>query len=179
MQNHLTKDGRKFNIRRPNENDADNIISYSRMLFASTDQVLTTPEEYDISTENEKVWINNINHSLSSLLLVADVDNLIVGMLFFIANAKRKNSHTGEFGVSVHPEFHGKGIGRQLINTLLNWAKANPAIEKVYLNVFSTNQPAIDLYRDLGFVEEGRHIKAVRQLNGEYVDVLQMYVETK
>ena len=46
MQKCLTKDGRHFNIRRPNENEADNIISYSRMLFASTDQVLTTPEEY-------------------------------------------------------------------------------------------------------------------------------------
>ena len=179
MQNYLTKDGRKFNIRRPVEADADNIISYSHILFASTDQVLTIPEEYNITTENEKAWIYNINQSASSLLLVADLDEQIVGLLFFIPNGKRKNSHTGEFGVSVHPQFQGIGIGRQLINTLLNWAKSNTAIEKVYLNVFSTNQPAIGLYRDLGFIEEGRHIKAVKQLNGEYVDVLQMYVETK
>ena len=179
MQKCLTKDGRHFNIRRPNENDAANIINYSRMLFESTDQVLTTPEEYDITTENEKAWINNINQSPSSILLVADLDDHIVGMLFFIANAKRKNSHTGEFGVSVDPQFQGIGIGRQLINTLLNWAKANRPIEKVYLSVFSTNLGAIKLYRDLGFIEEGRHIKAVKQLNGEYIDVLQMYVETK
>jgi len=179
VQNHLTKDGRKFNIRRPNESDADNIISYSRILFASTDQVLTIPEEYDITTENEKAWINNINRSPSSLLLVADVDDQIVGLLFFIQNGKRKNSHTGEFGVSVHPQFQGIGIGRQLIHTMLKWAKSNSEIEKVYLSVFSTNQPAIELYRHLGFIEEGRHVKAVKQLNGEYVDVLQMYVETK
>ena len=179
MQKHLTKDGRQFNIRRPKESDADSIISFSRILFASTDQVLTIPEEYDITTENEKAWINNINQSPSSLLLVADVDDLIVGLLFFIQNGKRKNSHTGEFGVSVHPQFQRMGIGRQLINTMLNWAKSNSAIEKVYLSVFSTNQPAIELYRDLGFMEEGRHVKAVKQLNGEYIDVLQMYVETK
>ena len=110
---------------------------------------------------------------------MADIDDLIVGTLFFIANAKRKNSHTGEFGVSVHPQFQGIGIGRHLINTLLNWAKSNRPIEKVYLSVFSTNLVAIELYRDLGFIEEGRHIKAVKQLNGEYIDVLQMYVETK
>ena len=178
MQNHLTNDGWKFIIRRPDENDADNIIHYSHIVFASTDQVLTIPEEYNITTENETAWINNINQSLSSLLLVAELDKQIVGMLFFIPNEKRKNSHTGEFGVSVHPQFQGRGIGRQLINTLLNWAKSNSAIEKVYLKVFSTNQTAIELYRDLGFIEEGRHIKAVKQLNGEYVDVLQMYVET-
>lgn len=178
MENHRTKDGRKFNIRRPDERDAENIINYSRILFASTDQVLTTPEEYDITPENEKIWINNINRSSSSLLLVADVDNQIAGMLFFIQNEKRKNSHTGEFGVSVHPQFQGLGIGRQLIITLLNWAKNNSAIEKVYLSVFATNHKAIELYRGLGFIEEGRHIKAVKQTNGIYVDVLQMYVET-
>jgi len=178
MENHHTKDGRKFNIRRPGERDAENIINYSRQLFASTDQVLTTPEEYDITPENEKIWINNINNSTSSLLLVADVDSRIAGMLFFIQNRKRKNSHTGEFGVSVHPEFQGIGIGRQLIITMLDWARKNSTIEKVYLSVFATNNKAIELYRDLGFIEEGRHIKAVKQTDGMYVDVLQMYVET-
>jgi RimJ/RimL family protein N-acetyltransferase len=179
MGNHRTKDGRQFKIRRPDEHDAENIINYSRQLFASTDQVLTTPEEYDITPEHEKIWINNINRSTASLLLIADVDNKIAGMLFFIQNAKRKNAHTGEFGVSVHPEFQGIGIGRQLITTLLNWAKNNSSIEKVYLNVFATNKKAIELYRGLGFIEEGRHVKAVKQVDGRYVDVLQMYVETK
>ena len=179
MENYRTKDGRRFSIRRPGENDAENIINYSRLMFASTDQVLTTPEEYDITAENERIWINNINKSSSSLLLVADVNNRIAGMLFFIQNGKRKNAHTGEFGVSVHPEFQGIGIGRQLIVTLLDWAKKNNTIEKVYLSVFATNQKAIELYRRLGFIEEGRHIKAVKQINDDYVDILQMYVETK
>lgn len=179
METYLTKDGRKFNIRRPGENDAVSIINYSKLLFASTDQVLTTPEEYEITPEHEKIWINNINKSASSLLLVADLNNQIAGMLFFIQNGKKKNAHTGEFGVSVHPEYQGMGIGRQLIIVLLDWAKKNNAIEKVYLSVFATNNNAIKLYRDLGFVEEGRHVKAVKQINGDYVDVLQMYVETK
>lgn len=178
MENLCTKDGRTLIIRYPDENDAENIIDYSRQLFASTDQVLTTPEEYDITPEGEKIWINNINKSPSSLLLVAEIDNKIAGMLFFIQNGKRKNSHTGEFGVSVHPKFQGIGVGRQLIITLLNWARKNASIEKVYLSVFASNSRAIELYQDLGFIEEGRHIKAVKQLNGEYIDVLQMYVET-
>lgn len=178
MDNHVTKDGRKFCIRKPDVNDADKIIIYSRILFASTDQVLTLPEEYDISTEYQRSWIASINQNPSSLLLVAEMDDHIVGLLFFVQNEKFKNSHTGEFGVSVHPQFQGTGIGRQLIITLLNWARTNGAIEKVYLKVFATNHSAIQLYRDLGFIEEGRHIKAVKQINGNYVDVLQMYIET-
>jgi RimJ/RimL family protein N-acetyltransferase len=94
-------------------------------------------------------------------------------------NTKKKNSHTGEFGVSVHPNMQRQGIGKLLIESLLAWAKENVRIEKVYLNVFATNTHAVKLYERLGFREEGRHIKAVKQLNGEYVDVLQMYTLTK
>jgi hypothetical protein len=51
------KDGRQFIIRQPNEDDAEGIINYSKILFASTDQVLTTLEEYTITVDNEKIWI--------------------------------------------------------------------------------------------------------------------------
>jgi RimJ/RimL family protein N-acetyltransferase len=176
---HVTKDNRSFIVRRPGENDAGNIINYSKILFASTDQVLTTVEEYTITLENEKIWINTLNDNPKSNVLIAELDNQIVGLLFFIPNSKIKNAHTGEFGISVHPNFQGIGIGRVLIETLLDWAKRNISIEKVYLNVFATNKYAIKLYKDLGFVEEGRHVKAIKQVTGEYIDTIQMYIETK
>jgi RimJ/RimL family protein N-acetyltransferase len=179
MNTHLLKDGRTLIIRRPDENDAGQIIGYSKMLFASTDQVLTTVDEYNITPEEEKIWINNLNRNPRSYVVVAELDNQISGLLFFIPNTKVKNAHTGEFGVSVHPNFQGIGIGRVLIEALLAWAKGNSYIEKVYLNVFATNRNAIKLYKDLGFIEEGRHVKAIKQLTGEYTDSIQMYIETK
>ncbi len=179
MDTHSTKDGYAFIVRRPMEEDAESIITYSKKIFASTDQVLTTLEEYKITVENEKVWINNFNLNPDALLLVAEMNSQIVGMLFFMPNSKKKNAHTGEFGVNVHPEFQGKGIGKKLIETLISWARENSRIEKVYLNVFATNRAAIHLYKSLGFAEEGRHINAIKQLTGEYVDVLQMYIQTK
>ena len=179
MTTHVTKDGREFIIRRPTENDADDIINYSRTLFASTDQLLTSLEEYSITIENEKDWINSFNENPNAKILMAELNNQIIGLLFFVANSKKKNSHTGEFGVSVHPEFQGINVGRILVEALLAWARENSKIEKIYLNVFDTNRPAIKLYEDLGFMVEARHVKAVKQLTGEYVDILQMYIETK
>jgi RimJ/RimL family protein N-acetyltransferase len=179
MKKHLTKDGRTFIVRKPDEKDAAGIISYSKTLFASTDQVLTTADEYTITLENEKIWINKLNENPRSYVLIAELDKEIIGLIFFIPNSKIKNAHTGEFGVSVHPRFQGIGIGRVLIEALLDWAKRNIHIEKVYLNVFATNSYAIKLYEDLGFKEEGRHIKAIKQVTGEYIDTVQMYIETK
>jgi RimJ/RimL family protein N-acetyltransferase len=153
MDKYLMKDGRQFIIRQPKEGDAEGIINYSKILFASTDQVLTTLEEYTITVDNEKIWIQNLNDNPNALLLIAQ-------------------------HVSVHPNFQGMGIGRRLIETLLAWANENKQIEKIFLTVFDTNNNALKLYKDLGFIEEGRHIKAIKQLNGEYVDTVQMYLET-
>jgi len=179
MHSLYTNDGRSFFIRQATEGDAQCIINYSMVLFSSTDQVLTTLQEYTMTIENEKLWINDLNQNPYALLRIAELDNCIIGLLFFNSGTKSKNSHTGEFGVSVHPEFQGIGIGRLLIGELLSWAKANAQIEKVFLNVFATNGRAIKLYTDIGFIEEGRHVKAIKQPTGEYVDVVQMYIETK
>jgi RimJ/RimL family protein N-acetyltransferase len=178
MKTHTTKDQKQFTIRRPTENDAEQIINYSKILFASTDQVLTELQEYTISVEDEKIWIKNFNANPSALLLIAELDHQIVGLLFFVPNTKKKNAHTGEFGVSVHPKYQALGIGRALIETLLDWAKQMKQIEKIFLQVFATNSHAIKLYHQMGFVEEGRHVKAIKQRNGEYVDIIQMYIET-
>jgi RimJ/RimL family protein N-acetyltransferase len=178
MNEYYTKDGKGFVIEQPTVENAEEIIQYSRKIFSSTDQVLTIPEEYTITVEGEMKWIKNINNNPNSLLLIATLNNNIIGFLFFIHNSKKKTSHTGEFGVNVHPEYQGIGIGQQLVETLLKWAKQNEQIEKVYLQVFATNFNAIKLYKKLGFIEEGRHIKAIKQFDGEYIDIIQMYIET-
>jgi RimJ/RimL family protein N-acetyltransferase len=179
MHQYLTKDGRQFTIRKPTVEDAKSIIDYSKILFASTDQVLTTLQEYTITIENEIKWIENLNDHPNSLLLIAETNNTIVGLLFFVPNTKIKNSHAGEFGVNVHPAFQGLGIGQALTENLLTWGRLNTEIEKVFLQVFATNDKAIKLYKKLGFIEEGRHIKAIKQADGTYTDVLQMYILTK
>ena len=67
------------------------------------------------------------------------------------------------------------GIGRMLVNELLDWAEKNPFIEKVSLGVFSTNYRAISLYKSMGFKEEGRKIKEIRMNENEYIDDILMY----
>jgi RimJ/RimL family protein N-acetyltransferase len=57
---------------------------------------------------------------------------------------------------------------------LLNWAEANPVIEKICLEVFATNENAIRLYKKFGFVEQGLGSKDVKRGPGQYVDVLSM-----
>jgi len=179
MNKQFTRDGKAFTVRRPLEEDAEAIIAYSKIVFDNTDQVLTTPEEYTMTVVQEKLWINSALLEPAALILIAEIGDEVVGLLDFFPKHKRKVAHTGEFGISVHPNYQGLGIGGTMIEMLLHWALNNKQIEKVILNVLDTNTRAIKLYKELGFTEEGRQIKAVKQLDGEYADMIQMYYLTK
>lgn len=65
-------------------------------------------------------------------------------------------------------ENRGKGIGTFAISTIVNHAFLISILE-----VLEYNQTAQNLYRKIGFVEEGRKRKAVFK-NGVYVDEMIM-----
>jgi putative acetyltransferase len=76
--------------------------------------------------------------------------------------------------IAVHEGHQRQGVGRALMNSLLRWARSNPRVEKVELQVRSSNEPAIALYRSLGFVEEGRKTRRLKIGPNEYLDDVYM-----
>lgn len=80
--------------------------------------------------------------------------------------------HSGQLGMAVVAGHRGRGIGRRLLEAAVLDAFSK-GIERVELEVFASNEPAIRLYLRSGFVEEGRKKKA-RLLDGEYDDILVM-----
>jgi RimJ/RimL family protein N-acetyltransferase len=91
----------------------------------------------------------------NSILLVAILNDRIVGNLSFRGGYLKKFQHVGEFGVQVLRDYWNMGIGKELIKHLINWAKENKAIYKISLRVRTDNQNAIHMYKNLGFKEEG------------------------
>jgi ribosomal-protein-alanine N-acetyltransferase len=57
--------------------------------------------------------------------------------------------------IAVHPDLRGQGLGRRLLDQLLDRAKERGA-ECATLEVRAGNTPAIQLYERLGFVTAGR-----------------------
>jgi RimJ/RimL family protein N-acetyltransferase len=81
-------------------------------------------------------------------------------------------THCGRLGMGVHKDFRRRGIGRKLIDQAINRAK-ELGLERIELEVFASNIPAIKLYEKLGFAVEGVKKKA-RKLDGVYDDMVQM-----
>ena len=93
------------------------------------------------------------------IVLLAEAGGTIIGNVSFENGPCRRIAHRGTLGIAVVKEWRGRGVGTALLETLLAWATTETLIEKVGLEVFTTNAEAIRLYRKLGFVEEGLRLK--------------------
>lgn len=101
------------------------------------------------------------------------VDNgKVVGWCDVFPEENPRHSHRGGLGMGILPEYRGKGIGSRLLDAVLKKAKEF-RLEKVELNVYTSNKNAIKLYKKFGFVEEGQ-IRNYRKLDGEIFDALLM-----
>jgi ribosomal protein S18 acetylase RimI-like enzyme len=81
-------------------------------------------------------------------------------------------THSGRLGMGLLPAYRGHGIGRRLLDRSLAAAKAR-GLQRVELQVFASNLPAIALYERSGFVREGRRVGA-RRLHGVPDDIIDM-----
>ena len=109
------------------------------------------------------------------LLIVAEVDNKIVGSADLRNGERKRIQHVGTVAIIVVKDYRGLGIGKTLMQTLINWASNNSIIEKIDLGVFSNNTRAIKLYKKLGFTKEGHKVKEIKIGPNDYADGILMY----
>ncbi len=124
--------------------------------------------------DHEDVLLRH-NELQSRMFFLAMVDGEVVGWAHLHAPNIEKLSHTAELTVGILEEYRGMGIGSELPDRALEWARSGDH-EKVYQSVPSTNQEAIEFF-------EGREwvIEAVREdhykLDDEYIDEVMMAIE--
>lgn len=106
---------------------------------------------------------------------VAVTEAGIVGMYKVGANYPGLGSHVASATYLVSPESQGQGIGRSLVQHSLAQARAAGFMAMQFNYVVSTNAPAVELYRRLGFAIVGTLPKAFRHKQLGLVDAYVMY----
>ena len=168
------KTGEKLVVRTAVPDDAPALIEQAYIILTEDLYNVTTLDEFKKTVEQEREWIQeHIDHP-AQIALVAELAGSIVGGLGFENRSRKRLQHYGTLHMGVHPQFRDKGVGTALVQSLIDWAKQNPIVEKLCLIVFATNEPAIRLYKKMGFVEEGLRLRHVKIADGKYVDVILM-----
>ncbi|KAA5532943.1 GNAT family N-acetyltransferase [Paenimyroides baculatum] len=63
--------------------------------------------------------------------------------------------HTAVIGMGMLQEWQNIGLGTALLSAIIEWAKSNPILELIWLQVYTENESGLNLYLKMGFVENG------------------------
>ena len=169
--------GARCVVRTAEVHDAGAILAITRAMLGEpvSASMVTTIQEFDLTLEEAQAWVEEHREKEGWVVLVAEVEEQVVGLIDFKNGVRRRLAHRGAFGMLVAAAWRGQGIGDTLLASLLDWAEAHPRIEKVGLAVIEGNEPALGLYRKHGFVEEGRRRREIRYGVDHYADDILMY----
>ena len=177
---HFLPNGDELVIRLPLLSDAPGLLSNFQRITKETDNLLFTHREsLDLDIASEEDFIASYLDNPDQLFLLATVKGQIVGSLNVNHSGLKKKNHVAEMGVSVESKWQNMGIGRRLITTMLRWAEEQPGLHILTLQVFSTNEKAMQLYWNFGFLECGRVPNGIKQPDGSYADLVTMYKNLK
>jgi RimJ/RimL family protein N-acetyltransferase len=167
------QDGLAVRIRRATPDDAGALLRYLRQVGGESDNLSFGDEGPGLTEGEEREYLTRVGESDNSLAVVATVGDTIVASLTFDGGRRPRLRHAGEFGISVAGEYAGLGIGRALIEHMLEWAERGGVIRKINLKVRADNAGAIRLYERMGWVHEGRTTRDTL-IDGRFNDCLLM-----
>ncbi len=102
------------------------------------------------------------------------VDGRLCGIAVFHKRAPEKTSHKGVInGVYVAEEFRGLGLGRDLMDAAVTYARHE--VEIIQLTVVSSNHGALKFYEQYGFTPYGIEPHAFK-VGDHYEDETLMYL---
>jgi RimJ/RimL family protein N-acetyltransferase len=92
----------------------------------------------------------------------------------FLFKINHKHNHC-QVGITIKQAAWNHGYAQELLPAILHFAFDEVGMNKVYLEVFTTNTKAAGLYRKLGFQDEGI-LRAHYFVNGAYHDMYSLSI---
>ncbi len=153
------------------KSDAVKIQQFGELLFKES-----LPTIYELekprTTEEELAVIEKLSESKNSMILIAEHEKEIIGVIHLWGVKFPQSSHVGSIGITVHSDYRSKGVGSALFHELFNRA-VGIGIKRIELEVFSNNHRAIKMYEKSGFKQDGCRSQAVK-VGQEFVDSITM-----
>lgn len=169
----ILKDGTSLTLRKPLEDDAENIIKYLNTVGGESNNLLFGKGEFPLTVAQEKAYIEMINKSSNAFILLGIIKDKIVSIAQLSAPNRTRICHNSEIAISVKKSYWNLGIGSAVISELIRFAKDKKSIKTISLGVRESNSNAITLYEKYGFKKVGIH-KDYFNIEGTYYDEILM-----
>jgi ribosomal protein S18 acetylase RimI-like enzyme len=151
------RSGDVITLRSPELDEAKGVLEYIRELARDAARNLNHPASFfeAMSESDERGFLESCEKHPTNFLIAAYLDNgRVIGTTGLAQSAPTFSRHTGELGLGVLAPYRKLGVGRVLMDALIEQAQAN-GIWNLMLRVRTFNAPAIALYESLGFRRVG------------------------
>jgi len=152
---YFTETGKEITVRIAQPEDALALLELKLNYIKDTITIPMYEYEYKNDIAQEKQLIERYLNEDNSILLVAQHANTLIGNLDVTGSQRKKLFHTGMIGMGVAYNWQNLKIGSFLMESALLWATQNEHIKLLWLDVYSTNAPAIRLYEKFRFMHAG------------------------
>ena len=158
MATYKPQDLPAFRLRPAEARDIASLVELETACFALTEEIFNRRQLQRLITNPR------------AIVVVAERKEVVMGWAAGLLRRYRQR-HSGRlYAVAVHPDAQGKRIGHKLTEHILNALAARGA-QRIFLEVHAENQKAINLYRKLGFIDQGylanyygQHHHAIRMI---------------
>jgi len=160
-------------VRKATPGDAQALVQLATAVAAEEEGWLLADSRWR-SIPEERRYIRALQRHPDAALLVAELaSSELVGRLSLLRDPHPASPHVADLGLMVAAHHRRAGIGTRLMGAAEDWAAAS-GVTKLELHVFPHNEPAISLYRKLGYQREGTRKRHYRRGDGSYSDVILM-----
>lgn len=125
-----------------------------------------------VTLDSHLSWWSKLNH-IREERFIFTVDGVNAGFAKFY-QIDRGNMNC-VLGADLHKNFRGQGLAKPMWKLMLQHCFSSLNLHRVSLTTASFNLVAQKVYRDLGFVEEGRKIQSLYR-DGIFYDEICMYL---
>ena len=162
-------------IRYPDKHDAPEMTRYINTLSKEQTYICFQGEQNTLKDETKflrSLLVGMKNHRTVGLLVFQNTALIGISQIELKQKAEK---HVGLFGISVAQPYRGEGIGKLLMQHILEEGKKHLTDFQICaLTVFGTNDLARGMYKKFGFVEFGNLPKGICH-KGTYIDHIYMY----
>lgn len=167
------KNGKYVTIRPAQLTDAENLRETVKKYLGDSAYIPKSSDEFKLTVADEQSWICSFIEKENSLLLVAVSEGRIIGNIDVTGHTRHAMMHTAVIGMGMLSEWRNLGLGTALMQQAVDWARNNPILETLWLEVYTENEAGIALYKNSGFEECGT-VKNFFKHDGRYFDKLTM-----
>jgi putative acetyltransferase len=166
------KDGARALLRAERKSDLEPLWSMYSTL--SEDSLRNVPDRY--TRELVTGWVESLDYDRSLPILAFDPLDPVKVAEFAILHfsAREETQHKAEFGIGVHDDHQGRGLGTILTQLMVKIGRAK-GLRKIGLTVYSHNEAGIHVYGKCGFDVEGlMRMEHWHHLLEDYMDAYRM-----